>query len=64
MSQADNSVKNKLNLPTSNPKSDFHTINAHTKFGKNPLACTQIVMWKHGQTYDRRVEGQTDRQPT
>ena len=25
------------NLPISNPKPDLHTINAHTKFGENPL---------------------------
>ena len=32
----ENSVKNWLNLPISNPKADLHNINAHTKFGENP----------------------------
>ena len=37
---ADNSVKNRQNLPISNPKLDLHIINAHTKFGENPLIFT------------------------
>ena len=37
VSQADNSIKIWWNLPISNPKPDLHTINAHTKFGENPL---------------------------
>ena len=40
ISQADNSVKNWRNLPISNPKPDVHNINAHTKFGENPLMFT------------------------
>ena len=31
--QADNSVKNRRNMPVSNPKADLHNINEHTKFG-------------------------------
>ena len=34
---ADNSVQN---LPISNPKPDLRNINAHTKFGENPLIFT------------------------
>ena len=37
MPQADNSVKNWLNLPISNPKPDLYSSNAHTKFGVSPL---------------------------
>ena len=40
LSQADNSVKNWRYLPINNPKPDLHKINAHTKFGENPLAFT------------------------
>ena len=32
-----NSVKNLLNLPISNAKSDLHNINAHTQFGENHI---------------------------
>ena len=42
--QADNSVKNRLNLPISNPKADKHNINAHTKFGENPLRLTKVFI--------------------
>ena len=35
--QADNTVKNLQNLPISNPRPDLQNINAHTKFGENPL---------------------------
>ena len=37
VSRADNSGKNGRNLPISNPKPDLYNINAHTKFGENPL---------------------------
>ena len=46
LSQADNSVKNQQNLPISNPKSDLHNINAHTKSGENPLTFTQVSIKK------------------
>ena len=46
MSRADNSVKNWQNLPISNPKPDLHNINAHTKFGENPLMFTQVIIQK------------------
>ena len=51
MSWPDNSVKN---LPISNPKPDLHNINAHTKFGENPLTFTQVIVWKrkYRQAYD------------
>ena len=46
VSQADNSVKNRRNLPISNPKPDLHNINAQTKFGENPLLFTQVIVRK------------------
>ena len=54
VSRADNSVKNWRNLPISNPKPDLHNINAHTKFGENPLIFTQVIIWK------RKTDGRTD----
>ena len=53
MSRADNSVKIWQNLPFSNPKPDIHNINAHTKFGENPL------MWKRMDV--QLADGWTDR---
>ena len=55
-------VKNWQNLPISNPKQDLHNINAHTKFGENPLTFTQVLVrkWKYISTYDR--ERTNDRQ--
>ena len=44
VSGADNSVKNWRNLPISNHKPDLHNINAHTKFGENPLLFTQVIV--------------------
>ena len=46
VSQADNSIKNWRNLPISNPKQDLHNINAHNKFGENPLLFTQVIVRK------------------
>ena len=43
---ADNSVKNSWNLPISNPKLDFCYINAHTKFGENPLTFIHAIVQK------------------
>ena len=40
---ADNSVKNRWNPAISNPKADVHNINAHTKFGENPLIFTKVI---------------------
>ena len=54
VSQADNAVKILQNLPISNPKPDLHNINAHTKFGENPLMFTQVIIRK------RKTDGQTD----
>ena len=48
---ADNSVKIWRNLPISNPKPDIHNINAHTKFGENPLLFTRY----HPETKDGRM---------
>ena len=53
VSRADNSVNNWRNLPISNPKPDLHNINAHTKFGENPLMFTQVIIQK--QKTDRRM---------
>ena len=62
VSGADNSVKIWRNLPISNPKPDLHNINAHTKFGENPLMFTHYhpgtEKWMDGRTYD---DGRTDR---
>ena len=60
LSRADNSVKNRRNLPISNPKPDLHNINAHTKFSENPLMFTQIIIRKRkadGQRTDRQTHG-------
>ena len=46
VSPADNSIKILWNLPISNTKPDLHNINAHTKFGENPLMFTQVIIWK------------------
>ena len=54
VSLADNSVKIWQNLPVSNPKPDLHNINAHTKFGENPLMFTQVIIRK------RKTDGPTD----
>ena len=59
MSQAGNSLKIWRNLPISNPKPDLHNINAHNKFGENPLMFTQVIIWKwktDGQRYDWRTD--------
>ena len=55
MSGADNSIKNWRNLPISNPKPDLHNINAHTKFGENPLLFTEVIVRKrkYGRVSDR-----------
>ena len=60
MSRADNSVKIWENLPISNPKPDIHNINAHTKFGENPLMFTQVIIRKQN-TDVRMSDGWTDR---
>ena len=46
LSQADNSVKIWRNLPISNPKPDLLNDNAYSKFGKNPLLFTQVIVRK------------------
>ena len=60
VSRTDNSVKNWRNLPISNPKPDLHNINAHTKFGENPLMFTQIIIRK--RKTDRQTDGLKDDQ--
>ena len=59
VSRADNSVKISRNLPISNPKPDLNNINAHTKFGENPLMFTQVIIRKR-KTDGRCTDGQTD----
>ena len=44
MSWADNIVKNWQNLPMSNPDPDIHNINAHIKFGEDPLRFTEGIV--------------------
>ena len=58
MSQADNSVKIWRNLPISNPKPDLYNINAHTKFGENPLMFT--LSYQPETKYGRTMDGLTD----
>ena len=65
MSQSDNSVNIWWNLPISNHKPDLHNINAHTKFGENPLMFTGYHPKKKNrqtdvQLMDRRADKQTD----
>ena len=49
-------VKNGQNLPISNPKPDLHNINAHTKFGENPLIFTRVVIWSYNiNLHDRHT---------
>ena len=59
MSQADTSVKNWQNLPINHPKPDRHNINAHTKFGENPLTFTQLS--SDNEKTDRRMDKRMDR---
>ena len=63
VSRADNSVKIWRNLPISNPKPNLHNINAHAKFGENPLMFTQVIIRKRKtdrRTTDGRRDGETD----
>ena len=39
-------VKNSSSLPISIPKADLYNVNAHSKFGENPLIFTQVIVWK------------------
>ena len=61
MSQADNSVKIQRKLPVSNPKSDLHNINVHTKFRENPLTFTQVIIQKRKRMAGRMTDGRTDK---
>ena len=56
VSRADNSVKIWRNSPVSNPKPDIHNINAHTKFGENPLMFSRY----HLETKNGRTNGHMD----
>ena len=62
MSWADNSTKIWWNLAISIPKPDLHNINAHTKFGENPLMFTQVIIQKRNT--DGRRDGWTTDWPT
>ena len=47
------------NLPISNPKPDLHSINAHIKFGKNPLIfsyCQETKIWTDGWQMGRQIK--------
>ena len=59
VSRADNSIKIWRRFPISNPKPDLHNINAHTKFGENPMMFTQVIIWKQN-TDGRRMDRHTD----
>ena len=58
-------IKNWWNLPISNSKADLHNINAHTKFGENPLKFTcfhpETKIQTAGWTYDKGMDGWKDR---
>ena len=43
-------IKNWWNFAISNPKPDLHNINAHFKFGENPLIFTQVIARKQKNT--------------
>ena len=61
VSRPDNSVKIWRNLPISNPKRDLHNINAHTKYGENPLMFTRYhPETKNGRKDVRRKNRHTD----
>ena len=47
-------------MAISNTKPDLHNINAHTKFGENPLMFTQVIIRK--RKTDGRTDGKTDEQ--
>ena len=64
VSRADNSVKKRQNLAISNPKPDLHNINAHTKFGENPLMFTQVIIRKRETDGQTEYDGQTHGRPT
>ena len=62
VSRADNSIKIWRNLPISNPKPDLHNIDAHNKFGENPLMFTQVIIQKQktdGRKYDEWTDTRT-----
>ena len=63
VSRADNCIKMWWNLLISNPKPDLHNINAHIKFGENPMMFTQVITWKlntDGWMDVGQTEGWTD----
>ena len=63
VSRADNSIKIWRNLLISTLKPDLLNVNAHTKFGENPLMFTQVIIRKRkrdGRTYDGQTDGRTD----
>ena len=60
VSRADNSVKIWRNLPISNPKPNLHNINAHTKFGENPLCLLKLSSGNEKRTDGRWTDGETD----
>ena len=51
--QADNGKKLTKHSPISNPKPDPHNINAHKKFGADPLTFTQVIVQKWKDVVDR-----------
>ena len=61
VSRADNSIKIWRNLPISNLKPDLYNINAHTKFGENPLMFTNVIIRKQNTNGCRLTGLWTDR---
>ena len=48
-------LSKKDEMPISNSEPDLNNINAHTKFGENPLTFTQVIIrkWKYGRIMGR-----------
>ena len=47
-------------LAGNNPKSDLHNINAHTKFGENPLMFIQVISSVKEASDVRQTDRHTD----
>ena len=60
MSRADNSVKIWRNLPISNSQPNLHKINAHSKFGENPLMFLKLSSGNKIQTNGQMRDWLTD----
>ena len=48
-----NNLQNGRTVAINNPKSDLYNINAHTKFGENPLIFTKVISRKMNKDVSR-----------